>query len=106
MTSAGPAARRHLDADGKTAVPDHGAFAELGSTLIRQSIAAGIRTVEATIDAKSSFTARNSGIVGKRLGCPNADPKEVEAARRELANGTGCRRPRGLWDPARGPYNG
>jgi DNA invertase Pin-like site-specific DNA recombinase len=66
-----------------------GAFAEFERTMIRQRIHAGLKTVKATIAAKDSFTARNSGIVRKRLGRPSADPKKLEAARRELAKGTG-----------------
>ena len=57
--------------------------------MIRQRIQAGLKTVKASIAAKGSFTARNSGIVRKRLGRSNADPKKVDAARRELAKGTG-----------------
>jgi DNA invertase Pin-like site-specific DNA recombinase len=66
-----------------------GAFAEFERTMIRQRIHAGLKTVKAAIAANGSFTARNSGIVRKRLGRPHADPKKVEAARRELAKGTG-----------------
>jgi DNA invertase Pin-like site-specific DNA recombinase len=66
-----------------------GAFAEFERTMIRQRIHAGLKSVKATIAAKGSFTARNSGVVRKRLGRPNADAKKVEAARRELAKGTG-----------------
>jgi DNA invertase Pin-like site-specific DNA recombinase len=57
--------------------------------MIRERIQAGLKTVKAAIADKGVFTARSSGIVCKRLGRPNADPKKVEAARRELANGTG-----------------
>jgi DNA invertase Pin-like site-specific DNA recombinase len=66
-----------------------GAFAEFERTMIRQRIAAGLKTVKAAIATKGSFTTRSSGIVRKRLGRPGADPKKVEAARRELAKGTG-----------------
>jgi DNA invertase Pin-like site-specific DNA recombinase len=69
-----------------------GAFAEFERSMIRQRIAAGLKTVKAAIAAKGTFTARSSGVVRKRLGRPNADPKKVEAARRELAKGTGVLR--------------
>jgi DNA invertase Pin-like site-specific DNA recombinase len=65
-----------------------GAFAEFERTMIRQRIHAGLRTIKATIAAKGTFISK-AGIVRKRLGRPNADPKKVEAARRELAKGTG-----------------
>ena len=58
-------------------------------TMIRQRIDAGLKTVKAAIADKGVFTARSFGIVRKRLGRPNADPKKVETARRELAKGTG-----------------
>jgi hypothetical protein len=60
--------------------------------MIRQRIHAGLKTVKAMIAAEGTFIARNSGIVRKRLGRPGADPKKVEAARRELAKGTGVLR--------------
>jgi len=66
-----------------------GAFAEFERTMIRQRIHAGLKAVRAVIAANGSFVARNSGIVRKRLGRPNADPQKIEAARRELAKGTG-----------------
>jgi DNA invertase Pin-like site-specific DNA recombinase len=66
-----------------------GAFAEFERTMIRQQIGAGLKTVKAAIAAKGSFTAISSGIVRKRLGRPSAAPKKIEAARRELAKGTG-----------------
>jgi DNA invertase Pin-like site-specific DNA recombinase len=69
-----------------------GAFAEFERTMIRQRIAAGLKTVKAAIATKGSFTARSSGIVRKRLGRPGADPKKVKAARRELEKGTGVLR--------------
>jgi len=59
--------------------------------MIRQRIHAGLRTIKATIAAKGNFISK-AGIVRKRLGRPNADPKKVEAARRELAKGTGVLR--------------
>jgi DNA invertase Pin-like site-specific DNA recombinase len=65
-----------------------GAFAEFERSMIRQRINAGLRTIKATIAAKGTFTSK-AGIVRKRLGRPNADPKKVEAARRELAKGIG-----------------
>ena len=68
-----------------------GAFAEFERTMIRQRIHAGLRTIKATIAAKGTFISK-AGIVRKRLGRPNADPKKVEAARRELAKGTGVLR--------------
>jgi DNA invertase Pin-like site-specific DNA recombinase len=66
-----------------------GAFAEFERTMIRQRIHARLKTVKVAIAVNGSFTARNSGIVRKRLGRPGADPKKIEAARRELAKGTG-----------------
>jgi DNA invertase Pin-like site-specific DNA recombinase len=68
-----------------------GAFAEFERSMIRQRIHAGLRTIKATIVTKGSFISK-AGIVRKRLGRPNADPKKVEAARRELAKGTGVLR--------------
>ena len=68
-----------------------GAFAEFERSMIRQRIHAGLRTIKATIAAKGTFISK-AGIVRKRLGRPNADPKKVEAARRELAKGTGVLR--------------
>jgi DNA invertase Pin-like site-specific DNA recombinase len=69
-----------------------GAFAEFERSMIRQRIAAGLKTVKTAIAARGSFTARSSGVVRKRLGRPNGDPKKVQAARRELAKGTGVLR--------------
>jgi DNA invertase Pin-like site-specific DNA recombinase len=66
-----------------------GAFAEFERTMIRQRIHAGLRTIKATIAAKGNFTSK-AGIVRKRLGRPSADAKKLEAARRELAKGTGA----------------
>jgi DNA invertase Pin-like site-specific DNA recombinase len=68
-----------------------GAFAEFERSMIRQRIHAGLRTIKATIAAKGTFISK-AGIVRRRLGRPNADPKKVEAARRELAKGTGVLR--------------
>jgi DNA invertase Pin-like site-specific DNA recombinase len=65
-----------------------GAFAEFERSMIRQRIHAGLRTIKATIATKGTFISK-AGIVRKRLGRPNADLKKVEAARRELAKGTG-----------------
>ena len=50
---------------------------------------AGLKTVKTAIAANGRFTARNSGIVRKRLGRPSADPKKIEVARRYLAEGMG-----------------
>jgi DNA invertase Pin-like site-specific DNA recombinase len=66
-----------------------GAFAEFERTMIRQRIHAGLKTVKAAIAANGSFTARNSGIVRKRLGHPGADPDKLEKAAKLLAQGVG-----------------
>jgi DNA invertase Pin-like site-specific DNA recombinase len=66
-----------------------GAFAEFERTMIRQRIHVGLKTIKITIATKGSFAAHNFGIVRKRFGRPNADPKKTEAARRELVKGTG-----------------
>jgi DNA invertase Pin-like site-specific DNA recombinase len=68
-----------------------GAFAEFERSIIRQRIHAGLRTIKATIAAKGTFISK-AGIVRKRLGRPSADPKNLKAARRELAKGTGVLR--------------
>jgi DNA invertase Pin-like site-specific DNA recombinase len=66
-----------------------GAFAEFERSMIRQRIAAGLKTVKATIAAKGKFTARSSGVVRERLGRPRVDEKVENAVRAELAKGTG-----------------
>jgi hypothetical protein len=69
--------------------------------MIRQRIHAGLRTIKATIAAKGNYISK-AGIVRKRLGRPNADLKKIEAARRELARGTGVLKTPGWWGLARG----
>jgi DNA invertase Pin-like site-specific DNA recombinase len=65
-----------------------GAFAEFERSMIRQRIRAGLNTIKAKIARDGKFETK-AGVVRKRLGRPNADPKKLEAARNRLANGIG-----------------
>jgi DNA invertase Pin-like site-specific DNA recombinase len=68
-----------------------GAFAEFERSMIRQRIRAGLNTIKAKIARDGKFETK-AGVVRKRLGRPNADPKKLEAARSQLAKGIGVLR--------------
>ena len=59
--------------------------------MIQARIKAGMERVRAEIarSEEGIFTSRKSGIVRRSLGRPGADPAKIEAARAELAKGTG-----------------
>ena len=65
-----------------------GAFAEFERSIIRQRVKAGLNAIKAKIRRDGKFETR-AGKVRLRLGRPGSDPEKIEAARAELANGTG-----------------
>jgi DNA invertase Pin-like site-specific DNA recombinase len=65
-----------------------GAFAEFERSMIRQRVNAGLDTIKAKIARDGKFTSK-AGKLRTRLGRPGSEPKRLEAARRELAKGTG-----------------
>jgi hypothetical protein len=57
---------------------------------IRRRAEAGLDRVKGELKERGKFVARKSGIVRHRLGRPDyADKKKIEAARTELAKGSG-----------------
>jgi DNA invertase Pin-like site-specific DNA recombinase len=56
--------------------------------MIVARVNAGLARARDTIARDGHFISK-AGKKRKRLGRPNADPKKVQQARRELANGTG-----------------
>ena len=56
--------------------------------MILARVNAGLARAKEKIARDGHFKSK-AGKIRKRLGRPNADPKKLEAARRELANGTG-----------------
>jgi DNA invertase Pin-like site-specific DNA recombinase len=65
-----------------------GIFSEFEREMIVARVNAGLARARDAIARDGHFTSK-AGKVRKRLGRPNADPKKLEAARRELARGTG-----------------
>jgi DNA invertase Pin-like site-specific DNA recombinase len=65
-----------------------GIFSEFEREMIVARVNAGIARARDTIARDGHFISK-AGNKRKRLGRPNADPKKVAQARRELANGTG-----------------
>jgi DNA invertase Pin-like site-specific DNA recombinase len=65
-----------------------GIFSEFEREMIVARVNAGIARARDTIARDGHFISK-AGKKRNRLGRPNADPKKVEQARRELANGTG-----------------
>ena len=56
--------------------------------MIVARVNAGLARAKEKIARDGHFKSK-AGKIRKRLGRPNADPKKLEAARRELASGTG-----------------
>jgi DNA invertase Pin-like site-specific DNA recombinase len=65
-----------------------GAFAEFERAMIRQRVHAGLSRAKEKIARDGRFTSK-AGRVRTRLGRPGAEPEKIEAARLELARGTG-----------------
>ena len=83
--------QQHIDTTtpmGKLVFQLTGAFAEFERSIITQRIDNGLARVKAEIKENGSFKTRR-GLIRKRLGRPSADPRKLEKARLELANGTG-----------------
>jgi DNA invertase Pin-like site-specific DNA recombinase len=83
--------QQHIDTTtpaGKLLFQMTGAFAEFERSMIQQRINNGLARVRAEIERDGSFKTRR-GNIRKRLGRPSADPRKLEKARLELANGTG-----------------
>ena len=66
-----------------------GAFAEFERTMIKTRVRAGMQTVKETLARDGKFVSRKTGIVRCNLGRPGAAKEKLEAARAELARGTG-----------------
>jgi DNA invertase Pin-like site-specific DNA recombinase len=66
-----------------------GIFSEFEREMIVARVNAGLDRIKQTIERDGRFTAKKSGKVRSRLGRPGAEPKQLEAARAELAKGTG-----------------
>ena len=65
-----------------------GVFAEFERAMIQQRINAGLSVVKEKLARDGRFKTRG-GKVRTRLGRPGAKPEKIEAARQELAKGTG-----------------
>jgi len=65
-----------------------GIFSEFEREMIVARVNAGLARARDTIARDGHFISK-AGKKRQRLGRPNADPKKIEQARRELANGTG-----------------
>jgi DNA invertase Pin-like site-specific DNA recombinase len=65
-----------------------GIFSEFEREMIVARVNAGLARAKEAIARNGEFRSK-AGTLRKRLGRPNADPKKIEAARRELAKGTG-----------------
>src|SRR5215831_7036845 len=65
-----------------------GIFSEFEREMIVARVNAGLARARDAIGRNGHFISK-AGKVRKRLGRPDADPKKLEQARRELANGTG-----------------
>jgi len=65
-----------------------GIFSEFEREMIVARVNAGLTRTKDAIARDGYFTSK-AGKKRQRLGRPNADPKKLEAARRELAKGTG-----------------
>jgi DNA invertase Pin-like site-specific DNA recombinase len=65
-----------------------GIFSEFEREMIVARVNAGLARAKEKIARDGHFKSK-AGKIRKRLGRPNADPRKMEAARRELANGTG-----------------
>ena len=65
-----------------------GIFSEFEREMIVARVNAGLARAREAIARDGHFTSK-AGKIRKRLGRPSADPKRIEAARRELAKGTG-----------------
>jgi DNA invertase Pin-like site-specific DNA recombinase len=67
-----------------------GIFAEFEREMIQARIVAGMDRARAEMKrSNGKFTSRKSGIVRSSLGRPGAEKDKLEAARAELARGTG-----------------
>lgn len=64
-------------------------FSEFEREMIVERVKAGLHRIDQTIKRDGKFTAKKSGKVRTRLGRPGAEPEKIEAARLELAKGTG-----------------
>src|SRR5215475_5000892 len=64
-------------------------FAEFEHEMIRERVKAGMAGIKDKLARDGKFTARGSGKVRTRLGRPAPEAKKLEAARQELAKGTG-----------------
>ena len=65
-----------------------GIFSEFEREMIVARVNAGLARAMEAIARDGHFTSK-AGKIRKRLGRPSADPKKIEAARRELSKGTG-----------------
>jgi DNA invertase Pin-like site-specific DNA recombinase len=65
-----------------------GIFSEFERAMIVARVHAGLARTKDAIPRNGEFRSK-AGMICKRLGRPDVDPKKVEAARRELAKGTG-----------------
>jgi DNA invertase Pin-like site-specific DNA recombinase len=65
-----------------------GIFSEFEREMIVARVNAGLARARDAIARDGEFRSK-AGKIRKRFGRPNADPKKIEAARRELAKGTG-----------------
>jgi DNA invertase Pin-like site-specific DNA recombinase len=72
-----------------------GIFSEFEREMIVACVNAGLARARDTIARDGHFISK-AGKRRKRLGRPNADPKKVEAALRELAKGAGVLKTVGL----------
>jgi DNA invertase Pin-like site-specific DNA recombinase len=66
-----------------------GIFSEFEREMIVARVNAGLDRIKQTIERDGKFTAKKSGKVRDRLGRPGARPEQIEAAKAELARGTG-----------------
>jgi DNA invertase Pin-like site-specific DNA recombinase len=83
--------QQHLDTTtpaGEAMLQMVGVFAQFERATIQQRINAGLSVVKEKLACDGKFDTRG-GKVRTRLGRPGAKPDRIEAARRELAKGTG-----------------
>lgn len=66
-----------------------GAFAEFERTMIKTRVRAGMQTTKDTLARNGKFVSKKTGIVRSHLGRPGAEQEKLQAARAELAKGTG-----------------
>ena len=57
--------------------------------MIKTRVRAGMTTIKETLARDGKFVSKKTGIVRRQLGRPSAEREKLEAARAELAKGTG-----------------